>query len=198
MALLDQIAPYSVRAASVGGFVFSTQLFNTPKSMLKLQSIEIKPRMETDNYMVFGKTAGALAIQVDIDIKLNLSGVDYPAMAEMTGRTNTSSGSGSTERRTTDLQGGGAGLKRFGLAVACPAEDDSDVHFYFPYCICTDDPISMAFEANKFAVNEVNITAMSLILATGVTLKQGRMINLATVTALPTDFNAWKTELVAS
>jgi hypothetical protein len=166
--------------------------------MLKVDTFEWKPRMETDAYKVFGKTAGMLAIQVDVDIKLGLSGIDYPAMAEMTGRANTSSGSGSTEIRTTDLQGGGAGLKRFGLAVSCPAEDDSQVHFYFPMCICQDDPVGMTFESNKFAVNEINITAFSLILATGVTLKQGRMRNLAVTTALPTDFNAWKTDMVAS
>ncbi len=194
---INQDYPYSVVAAKVARWTESSATYTaTAVAMASLQGFDFKPNRATDKRFSFGKTEGMISIEEDIELKLNITGMDYPAMTEMTGRGVTDSGSGAMQY--SDLVGGGAGFSYFGFAVALPVDSGGQMHLYCPFVKLNDDIWNISAERNKFVVSEVNATAMTLRLTSSTVLVQGRLVRWPAPTALPVDFNVWKTQLLAA
>ncbi len=193
---VNQDYPYSVASAKVARWTQSSATYTaTAVAMASLQAIDFKPNRATDKRYSFGKTEGMISILEDIELKLNITGMDYPAMSEMTGRSVTDSGSGAMQY--SDFVAGGGGFSYFGLAIAMPADNGGQIHLLCPYVMLNDDIWNIAAERNKFVVSDVTATAMSLRLTSSTILHPARLKRWPAPTALPVDFNVWKTELLA-
>jgi hypothetical protein len=194
---INQDYPYSVVAARVSRWNQQTQTYTNPSvAMASLQGIDFKPNRATDKRYSFGKTEGMLSILEDIEIKLNVTGMDYPAMTEMTGRTVTDSGSGALQ--TSDFNAGGGGFSYFGISVAMPSDNGGQIHLLCPYVMLNDDIWNITAERNKFVVSEVTATGMTLRLSNNTILLPGRLVRFPAPTALETNFNLWKTTLLTA
>ncbi len=192
---LLQDYPYSVTAGKVAKWTQSSSTYTaTAVAMATVQGIDFKPNRATDKRYSFGKVEGMLSILEDIEIKLSLTGMDYPAASEMTGRGITDSGSGAMQY--SDFAAGGAGFTYFGLAVAMPADNGGQVHLYCPFVMLNDDIWNVTAERNKFVVSDIGATAMSLRLTSTTVLVPARLVRWPAPTALPVDFNVWKTQLL--
>jgi hypothetical protein len=107
----------------------------------------------------------------------------------MTNMANADSGSGATEEKLNEMEGGGAGLPYFGLAVALPMDDNvNELHLY-TRLLKLDAYPAISPEMNKFMIPEIKATAGRLRLAAGTTFKIVSTKVRPANTALPTDFN---------
>lgn len=186
---LTRTYPYSIRAASVASFNRTTESYGTPVSAQNLQSAAFESENDTDSVKELGRTTRMLSIPIGGSIALTTAGFDWSSLAVMTGMSNTSSGSGTGEERTNEVDGGGSGLPYFGMILAMPADEGQEMHLYLPWCKLEQVP-PVDPQQNQFAVPEINAMIGTLVLADGTDFPIVTYKVYAEETTIPTDFDA--------
>jgi len=190
MTIPEYALPYSVSEARVAGFSFATEQYASSVALNYVQSVSFDPEHDTDELMNLGAVERMLSVLTKVTVGLKMGGLDWTGLAEMTGMANADSGSGATEEKLNEFEGGGGGLPYFGLAVALPTDDGTLLHVYLRLIKLEAYP-AISPEMNKFMIPELKGTAGRLRTAAGKTFKIASMKVRPAGTALPTDFSAW-------
>ncbi len=191
MTIPEYALPYSVSEARVAGFSFATEQYASSVALNYLQSVSFEPEHDTDELMNLGAVERMLSVLTKVTVGLKMGGLDWTALAEMTGMANADSGSGATEQKLNEFEGGGGGLPYFGLAVALPTDDAATVLHVYLRLVKLETYPAISPEMNKFMIPELKGTAARLRLAAGTTFKIASLKMRPVGTALPTDFSAW-------
>lgn len=186
--------PYSVRAMSVATWNPLTEQWGTPVSVTNLQTINLGPEHDTDLLKILGANEDALSVLTHLTLQATFGGIDWATMAIMAGMSDASSGGAV---HINDYEGGGEGLPFFGGVLALPLQGSGDFHIYVPKCqLSTYPPLDI--EQNKFALPQIDITALRLRLADNTVYKIARHKVYNSVTTLPANFNTAFAEMVVS
>jgi hypothetical protein len=182
----DLSLPYSVRAAAVAAWDWSTEQYGTPVTLQNVQSAKGEPVMDNDVLKMRGVNRRGLAVMIGNKMTLGFGGVHWPSLSIMTGLTDESSGGTVLHRHHTK---GGLNLPYFGLCLAFPLDDGGEFHGYYPLGQLTKH-LPLSIEQNKFALPEIEVQLFELELTDGTELDMFDYKTYGAETALPTDFNA--------
>lgn len=185
---LDRTYPYSVRAASVAAFNRATETYGTPVAATNIQSATFDPEHDTDSVKERGRRTRMLSVLIGGTLSLSFAGFDWASLAIMTGATSTPSGSGTAAIRDNKLTSGGAGLPYFGLILAMPADEDTEIHLMIPWVKLEKMP-PMNPEQNQFSLPEVDAMIGTLVLNDGTELEVANYKVYGQETTVPVDFN---------
>ena len=190
--MIEWYKPYGVREAYVFPFTESTATWGTGIKLRNMIMFKLTPKHDTDIMPVYGRDEKGLSVVRGGDIEMQLGGVQNDTDEVMTGRTSRTSGSGATEKRTRDI--GDDSLPYFGLAVALKTKNDiGDVHIYCPNVMLSSLLALDLTETAKFSVPNVPAMLFGLSSEAGDRYRLWYEVELATKTALGSDFEAMLT-----
>ncbi len=145
--MLEWFKPYGVAAAYVYAYSETLGTWGTGVRLFNLSSVKLQPKNDVDRLGVYGRDEKGLSVVRGGDVELQFGGMQSNADAVMTGRTATTSGSGSTEIRHSGIHDDS--FPYFALAVKLKTKNDiGDMHLYFPTLMLDSlFPIEIAEEA---------------------------------------------------
>ncbi len=124
------------------------------------QVMEIEPQHDTHEIKAGGKLVELLSVVTHANFKISQGLVDQEALAVIAGTTATTSGTTPNQTKTTDLEGGGAGLPYFGVIGKLVSNDGAALMIGLPKCKLDAAPATKS-EQNQFVMAEASGRAIA-------------------------------------
>lgn len=185
--------PFLAESLAVAAYNDTTQVFGTPVPSLALQGCEIEPEFDTDSKKVGGATEHMLAVMTGGTVKFSNVGYDLALLAVATNLAHSSSGSGTGQVRTADIDAG-ENYPYVGAMFKMPLDGGGSVIVGFPRAKIMKALSAKISESSEFAVSDMEMMFARLRKADNTLLTCIRYKFYAVDTALPAtanDFNAF-------
>lgn len=119
------------------------------------QMLSVEPQSDTDQLRDSGRISRALAVATHADLTLNNGGIDFSALAVLTGSSTATSSTTPNRRRRMKYTAGGPGLPYFGVIGEGFTDDGGLVIVGLKICKLNVFPkIELDGTENKFVISE--------------------------------------------
>lgn len=178
---------YTLSNVIVAAYDKVADTYSTPAELAGGQLVTLEPEADNDQLRAWGYVDELLSVVIGAKLTVGFGGVDRSVLAILSGVSNATSGSGSTEHATTAYTAGGAGLPYFGLIGVGPTTDGGVAVIGVQCAKLNQHPtFTLDGKENKFMLNEVEGMAIPILISSVPRLMTVKAIRTAAAWVAPT------------